>query len=75
MMVEPGAAHARALRELPARREAPLLVGPEGGWTEGELRSARDAGAVLTTLGTQTLRADAMPIVAVTAVRVLWEDF
>ena len=51
-----------------------LVVGPEGGWTAEEIELARASGAMLLTLGAQTLRADAVPIVALTAVRARLED-
>jgi len=35
---------------------------------------AGSAGVVLVTLGTQTLRADAAPLVAIAALRALWGD-
>jgi 16S rRNA (uracil1498-N3)-methyltransferase len=62
------------LRELPAARAVTLFIGPEGGWTDAEVQSAAAARAILTTLGRLTLRADAVPTVAVTALRVLWND-
>ena len=76
MLVEPSAGQqVLTLRELPRRDHLAVLVGPEGGWTEQEVRRARETGAMLLTLGTQTLRADAVPIVALTALRVRLEDF
>jgi 16S rRNA (uracil1498-N3)-methyltransferase len=76
LLVEPQAGDgARSLRDLPRSHELFLLVGPEGGWTAGEVQQARAAGAMLVTLGTQVLRADAAPIVAMTAVRVAFGDF
>jgi 16S rRNA (uracil1498-N3)-methyltransferase len=74
MLVEPGAGAAGTLRDISPAREVTILVGPEGGWTDAEVEEAAAAGAVLTTLGGQTLRADAVPIVAITALRVLWKD-
>jgi 16S rRNA (uracil1498-N3)-methyltransferase len=76
LLVEPSAAAtAIALAALPAVERLTLFVGPEGGWTEEEVRAAGQTGAMLMTLGTLTLRADAVPIVALTAVRVRLEDF
>lgn len=75
MLVEPSAGTASvSMRDVPRAPAATLFVGPEGGWTEGERRDARAAGAVAMTLGGLTLRADAAPLVAVTALRALWED-
>lgn len=42
-----------------------LLVGPEGGFTEGELALAREAGAEAVALGRRVLRAETAAIVAV----------
>jgi 16S rRNA (uracil1498-N3)-methyltransferase len=45
-----------------------LLIGPEGGWSDEELASARAAGCVFQRLGPRRLRAETAAIVAVTAV-------
>jgi 16S rRNA (uracil1498-N3)-methyltransferase len=45
---------------------ASLFVGPEGGWSEGELRFAEEAGAALGRLGPYRLRSETAGIVAVT---------
>jgi 16S rRNA (uracil1498-N3)-methyltransferase len=78
MLVEPalGDARARSLRELvfttpPVR--ASVVVGPEGGWSAGEVEASVARGCQLVTLGPLTLRADAVPIVALSVLRVLWE--
>jgi 16S rRNA (uracil1498-N3)-methyltransferase len=76
MLIEPSAATATmTLPELPAVDQLTLFVGPEGGWTAQEVETARASGAMLMTLGALTLRADAVPMVALTAVRVRLEDF
>jgi 16S rRNA (uracil1498-N3)-methyltransferase len=62
------------LHAVPRLTPIELFVGPEGGWTDSELGYAVQAGAMLVTLGGQTLRADAAPLVAITALRVLWGD-
>jgi 16S rRNA (uracil1498-N3)-methyltransferase len=46
-----------------------LLVGPEGGWDEEELRLIARAGARRLLLGPRTLRGDLAPAVALS---VLW---
>lgn len=69
MLVEPGAAPAAdtiAGLELGGIARLTVLVGPEGGWTEDEVRLAGRRCRVIT-LRTPTLRADAAPIVAMTA--------
>jgi 16S rRNA (uracil1498-N3)-methyltransferase len=59
----------RALPPRPAM--ATVLVGPEGGWAPAEVDALVAAGATLIRLGGRTLRADAAPLVALTAL--LWE--
>ena len=53
---------------------ASLLVGPEGGWTGAEVQSAVAAGCIPISLGRRTLRADAVPIVAIGVLQFLWGD-
>jgi len=43
---------------------ATLLIGPEGGWTENELRLAREHGCAFARLGIRRLRAETAAIVA-----------
>lgn len=57
---------------LPA--DAAVIVGPEGGWTEGEIEEARRRGLRLVTLGRRTLRADAVAIAAISVLQFLWGD-
>jgi 16S rRNA (uracil1498-N3)-methyltransferase len=62
----------------PARLEFPrtptvrLLVGPEGGWSATELDALGGVEADLLSLGPRTLRAEAVPIVALT---LLWSSW
>jgi len=76
MLVEPSADSTRVdtLREVPPSSNLELWIGPEGGWTADELQTALAAGSRLVRLGEQTLRADAVPVVALTALRALWDD-
>jgi 16S rRNA (uracil1498-N3)-methyltransferase len=76
LLLEPviSAEPTRTLQQVPRASAVELIVGPEGGWTESEVQSAAAAGAMLVTLGGLTLRADAVPLVAITALRVLWGD-
>lgn len=53
---------------------ASLLVGPEGGWTGAEIQSAVAAGCIPISLGRRTLRADAVPIVAIGILQFVWGD-
>ena len=78
MFIEPGAG-ARgqtlaALRDRPAPSDAAVLVGPEGGWDEEEWMAAEAKGVELVTLGHRTLRADAVPIAAVSILQFLWDS-
>ena len=52
---------------------ATVLIGPEGGWSSGELLRAAERGVALITLRAPTLRADAMPAVALAALLSRWE--
>jgi 16S rRNA (uracil1498-N3)-methyltransferase len=78
MLVEPGAAGEAAsladVRQKPTPKDAAVLVGPEGGWTEREWTAARVHGALLVTLGHRTLRADAVPVAAISVLQFLWGD-
>jgi 16S rRNA (uracil1498-N3)-methyltransferase len=49
--------------------ELSLFTGPEGGYSDAEIKAARAAGAELVTLGPFTLRAETAAIVALGAIR------
>jgi len=49
--------------------EIVALVGPEGGWTDGEIGLAREGGWRIVTLGGRTLRAETAAIVVVTLIQ------
>jgi 16S rRNA (uracil1498-N3)-methyltransferase len=76
VLVEPGASSGVALGDidLPVPRQATLVVGPEGGWSPEELQAAADLGS-LVTIGGRTLRADAMAVVALSALFTRWREF
>jgi len=78
MLVEPAAAAdveaLSTVARMPAPADAALLVGPEGGWHEPEWTAARNRGVHLVTLGHRTLRADAVPIAAISVLQFLWGD-
>ena len=57
----------------PPPAAATVLIGPEGGWSSGELARAAERGVALITLRAPTLRADAMPAVALAALLSRWE--
>jgi 16S rRNA (uracil1498-N3)-methyltransferase len=50
-----------------------LLVGPEGGWTSSEVASALAGQYQPWTVSERTLRADAMPIAALSVLFYAWE--
>jgi 16S rRNA (uracil1498-N3)-methyltransferase len=76
MCVEPSAALSEvvAVQTVQKPSAAHVIVGPEGGWTVTEIAAADESGAILMTLGARTLRADAVPIVALTALLTTWRE-
>ena len=76
MCLEPSAALGDVLgvHGVPKTAAADLIVGPEGGWAVSEVAAAHDSGAILMSLGGRTLRADAVPIVALTALLTAWGE-
>jgi 16S rRNA (uracil1498-N3)-methyltransferase len=78
MLVEPSAgADTEPLSSLRGERTPPdaaIFVGPEGGWTAEECAAAKAAGVRLVSLGHRTLRADAVPIAAISVLQFLWGD-
>ena len=63
----------RSLLSRPSPRSVTLIVGPEGGWSPAEVRTAIGQGFVAVTLGPQTLRAEAVPLAALAALAVVWD--
>ena len=59
-------------RDLPER--VTVTIGPEGGWSPEEVTCARDAGCLLLTLGARTLRAEAVPVAALSLQLFLWGE-
>jgi 16S rRNA (uracil1498-N3)-methyltransferase len=77
MLVEPGASSdVVPLGDVDhvAPRQATMIVGPEGGWTPEEIERGAEV-CRLVTLGARTLRADAMALVALSALFVKWGEF
>lgn len=77
MLVEPGADASvewiGALRNEAPPRDAAVWVGPEGGWDPREIAEARASGVRLMSLNRRTLRADAVPIAAISILEFLWD--
>jgi len=78
MLVEPGASTQAeplsSVRDRKVPEDAAIVVGPEGGWTDAEWSAARQRGVHLVTLGHRTLRADAVPVAAISVLQFLWGD-
>ena len=76
MCVEPSAVlgDVVGVQSVPRSDAVDVIVGPEGGWAVPEVAAAHDSGAILMSLGGRTLRADAVPIVALTALLTIWGD-
>jgi len=69
-------ANGQRLADLP-RPAGPIhvLIGPEGGWTEAELRAARAAGCTAVRLGPRVLRTETAGLAMAAALQALWGDF
>jgi len=52
-----------------------LLIGPEGGWSEGELRLWREADSVSLSLGPRILRTETAGLAALAVLQSRWGDF
>lgn len=76
MCVEPSAALADVVapQRIPKPAAVQIIVGPEGGWSVTEVAAAHESGAILMSLGSRTLRADAVPIVGLTALLTTWGE-
>ena len=73
--VEPSAGGGeQTVQQIAKPASAHVIVGPEGGWSLAELTAAQSAGAVAMSLGGRTLRADAAPLVALTALLTTWSE-
>lgn len=62
------------LGDIAAPASAVLATGPEGGWTEDEVRGAASAGWRLVRLGGRVIRAESAPLVAMAACQAVWQD-
>lgn len=65
------------LQRVPAERNLTdriaLLLGPEGGWTDGERTQAREAGWSACSLGRTVLRAETAALSALAIVQAAWD--
>ena len=69
LLLSPGAA---ALPKRLPHRSSTLVVGPEGGWTDAELRQAAQRRVRAFSLGEWILRAETAPLAALAALRHTW---
>ena len=69
-----GAPFLRSAGVAPSPSSVSLLVGPEGGWTDGERDMARAAGWTAVALPGGTLRAETAAIAAVVLARAAFEE-
>jgi 16S rRNA (uracil1498-N3)-methyltransferase len=77
LLVEPSASvagHSPSTLSGDRPASASLLVGPEGGWSAGEIDAAVRAGCIPITLGRRVFRADAVAIVAIGVLQFVWGD-
>jgi 16S rRNA (uracil1498-N3)-methyltransferase len=51
------------------------LIGPEGGWDEGEVRAAQAAGFQSLSLGPRVLRTETAGVALLAAMQAVWGDF
>jgi 16S rRNA (uracil1498-N3)-methyltransferase len=79
VLVEPASGiPAVSLAELAAAvppSTAQLLIGPEGGWADDELRLLLGYDARAITLGARTLRAESAALVGLSVLHTLWHEF
>ena len=52
-----------------------LLIGPEGGLSEAEIKQACMQQFISTTFGPRVLRTETAPVTALTLIQWLWGDF
>ena len=63
-----------SLRSLDAAASIALLIGPEGGLSDGEIAAARRAGCIGIGLGPRVLRTETAGVATLAALQVLWGD-
>jgi 16S rRNA (uracil1498-N3)-methyltransferase len=63
-----GSALTADIDALFALSEVSVFIGPEGGYEDGEVQAARDAGATVVTMGRRVLRSETAGLVAATLI-------
>ena len=74
LVLAPGGAPPGTIRRPPHGRRVVLLTGPEGGFTDDELRDVVDAGFRATSLGPRILRTETAAPVAIAMLTALWGE-
>jgi len=64
----------KAFSEFPEAKDIGIVIGPEGGMSEGEVEALREQGAKIVTLGPRILRAETAAVASVTMAMTLWGD-
>ena len=62
-------------KQPPSQDSVTLLIGPEGGFSEDEIKMAHMAGFVPIRLGRRVLRTETAAMAGITALQTLWGDF
>lgn len=75
LVLDPGAAATKPLTPTPKPSMVVLLIGPEGGFTDIEVKLAEVAGFEGVNLGPRILRTETAGLVALSVVQALWGDF
>lgn len=63
-----------SLRRLESSSKIALLIGPEGGLSDGEIAAARRVGCIGIGLGPRVLRTETAGVAALAALQLLWGD-
>ncbi len=76
IVLDPGGGEeaGEAIRKAAAAREVAVAVGPEGGWTPGEIEHLREAGFLPLRLGPRILRTETAAIVSAALLQFLAGD-
>ena len=72
LVLDPSAT--RRLRDLPPASSVSILVGPEGGLDEDEIRLAESNGFQRIRLGPRVLRTETAALAVLAAIQTLWGD-
>jgi 16S rRNA (uracil1498-N3)-methyltransferase len=76
-LVEPSQPRGESVAMLnanPRPRAAIMVIGPEGGWKPDELDQLSGGSFRLVTLGSRTLRAEAVPLAVLALLQFIWGD-